>query len=106
MALTITGATVGYDKANTDSAIKSLHEEAVTKTIQGLESGYAELENAVDEVWVGTSAETFKQNIKTDIETIKKALEESYDTLKKEIYEIVNKMDEIDQSVISKREGN
>lgn len=103
MTLSITGATIGYDRTQVQAAINSLRQEAIEATKQKMASGLNTLNSEVDAVWVGTSADRFKKNMQTDYKTICDAMDESYDTLVKEIYQVVNEMDNIDQSVLAER---
>lgn len=104
MALNIERATLGYDANNVQEAFNSLNQEVIGKTIVDMQQGLDTLRAATDAVWVGTSAEQFKKNMEYDADFISKCLEETRDILKAELDEIVNKMDEIDQTLVTGRE--
>ncbi len=104
MALNIEGATLGYDANNVQEAFNSLNQKVIGETIVKMQQGLDNLRTATDAVWVGTSAEQFKKNMEYDVDFISKCLEETRDVLKKQLDEIVNKMDEIDQSLVKGRE--
>lgn len=103
MALNIEGATLGYDANNVMAAFNSLNQVVIGETVQKLQQGTAGVRSDVDSVWVGASAEQFKKNIDFDADVISKALYETREVLKGELAQIVIKMDEVDQNLVSER---
>lgn len=104
MALNIEQATLGYDANNVQAAFNSLNQEVIGNTIVLIQQGISGLREATDQIWVGQSAEQFKKNMDYDADFISKCLEDTRDVLRTELDEIVNKMDEVDQGLISGRE--
>ncbi len=104
MALKIEGATLGYDANNVEAAFQSLNEKVIQDTIDKLNQDLEKLRTAVDNVWVGQSAEQFKTNMEHDANEISRCLQETRDVLRTELNEIVNKMDEVDQNLVAGRE--
>ena len=103
MALTIEGATVGYDSGEVQTAINNLHTKCIADTKNLMTKEMSTLRTAVDNAWVGQSAESFKNNLQADLTTISNALDETFNVLQSELFEIVNKMDEMDQNLVKER---
>lgn len=103
MALTIENATIGYNANEVEQALTNLNTKCIVETISSMRKGYEDLVSAVNEAWVGKSAETFKNNMLTDINTIEGALNSTYDVLKSEMYQIVNTMQENEENVLQER---
>ena len=104
MALNIEGASIGFDINNIEAAINNLNVRCIGETIELMTSGFSEIQSTVDSVWVGASAEQFKNNIKYDIDNVAKALEETKELLKAEMYHIVNEMTAVDEVLVEARE--
>lgn len=104
MALNIEGATLGYDANNVQAAFNSLNENVIAETITQMTSSMSTLREAVDAVWVGQSAEKFKENMEYDKNYIIDCLNQTKEVLHTELNEIVNKMDEVDQNLVQGRE--
>lgn len=103
MALDISGATFGVDANGIQSFINELNTQCIQDTINKMNSGLSELRSAVDEAWVGKSADTFKSNMEADKDTITKALNDSFEVLKTELFDIAAKMSESDEGLITPR---
>ena len=103
MALTIQGATIGYNANEVQTAINNLNTKVVRETINTMNRKLSDLRRVVDSAWVGQSAEQFKKNMQADVSRISKGLEDAADILQQELREIINKMDEMDQGLVQKR---
>ena len=103
MALTIEGATQGFDANNVQDYINDLNIAVVDAAKSSLDNQMDTLRTAVDTVWVGKSAENFKKNMETDVEAIKDALDEAKDALLSELYDIVDKLGEMDEGLVQLR---
>lgn len=103
MALDISGATFGVDANGIQSFINELNTQCIQDTINKMNSGLAELRTAVDEAWVGKSADTFKNNMESDKDSISKALNQSFEVLKAELFDIASKLSESDEGLITPR---
>ncbi len=103
MALNIEGATIGVDANNIQTALNNLNTKCIEDTINKMTTSMDQLRQSVDQVWVGESAETFKENMERDREFITKNLKATYDTLQSEMYQIVNAMSEADAELVEKR---
>ena len=103
MALTIEGADVGYDKSGTDKLIADIKANVIEKAASEMKSNLNTLETSVDEIWVGHSADQFKQNMNTDVQNISDALNKTYEVLVSEINQIVSAMSQVDQELIKAR---
>ena len=103
MALTIEGATVGYDTDGVMKLLQDIHDHVITEASDEMKNGVEELNTSVDEIWAGKSADQFKQNMLTDITTIRSALDATYDALRSEISQIVTAMSNVDEQLIEKR---
>lgn len=103
MPLTITGATVGYDNGGVNQLMQDIHANMIEEAANQLETNLETLNTAVDEVWVGHSADVFKENMRTDVTKIKEALNKAYDSLSSEISQVVQRMGEVDQELVKNR---
>ncbi len=103
MALTIEGATQGFDANNVQALISDLNAKVVDVATNSLRGNLDVLRTATDEVWVGQSAENFKKNVETDVESIVSALEEAKEALLSELYDIVDKLGEMDENLVQLR---
>lgn len=103
MALDISGATFGVDANGIQSFINELNTKCIADTISKMNSGLSDLRSAVDSAWVGTSAETYKNNLEADKKTITDALNESFEVLKGELNDIASKIGEVDEGLIQGR---
>lgn len=61
MALTIQGATIGYDANEVQTALNNIHTQVIEEAQNQLRQQLTQLDASVDEIWVGQSAETFKK---------------------------------------------
>lgn len=103
MALTMSGATYGFDNNGVQSLINALELNVVEATITAMTQGLSTLQTTVDAGWVGNSAETFKSNMLKDKETVSESLKEAKDTLKSELFDIANELDQADSELVQKR---
>lgn len=103
MPLTIQGATVGYDAAGIDQLKQDIHMKCVEEAKNDLDSNYNTLEEAIDQIWVGQSAERFKDNMKSDVKSVKKALDECYKVFEGELNAIASEMTHVDAQLIERR---
>ena len=81
MALTIENASIGYDANNLQSTLNNIHNNCVESTKTALKTNLDELRIAIDECWVGSSAEKFKEQMQRNVEDICKGLDLAYDNL-------------------------
>ena len=102
--LGIEGATIGYDATNVQQALNNIHRRCIVDAVSKMNSAYSDLVNAVNEAWVGQSAETFKGNIAWDIKKVTEGLNKSYDILESEMHQIVNELDKVDNELVTARE--
>lgn len=103
MALNINNATIGYDANEVQTALNNIRTDVIGATQDALRQNMNSLREAVDNVWVGQSAENFKSNMSTDMEAICSYLDEAYESLKNELNQITNEMSQIDENLVEKR---
>ncbi len=103
MALDIHGATFGVDANGISTLENNINVQCIEKTITAMNAGMAALRTAVDNAWVGTSAENFKSNMETDKDAVVDGLHQSYEILKGELEDIAAKMGEVDETLVPKR---
>ena len=56
MALTIQGADIGFDANEVQAALNDIHTQVIEQAQNDLRRQLSDLDNAVDEIWVGQSA--------------------------------------------------
>lgn len=104
MGLSIDGATIGYDANELNDAMQRLNTEVISVAIEKMTSGMETLRDQVDAVWVGKSAESFKNNMEFDKKVIIDALEKIRDEeIRGFMDQIVSNFDEIDQNLVKER---
>ena len=103
MALTIQGADIGFDANEVQAALNDIHTQVIEQAQNDLRIQLSDLDNAVDEIWVGQSAEIFKKNMQTDVEAICQGLSDAYEVLKSEFSQITSSMTEIDANLVQER---
>lgn len=102
MALTLEGASIGVDANGVTALINDINTQVVEETCSKLDSGLGDLRTAVDAVWVGKSAENFKANLETDANNIKQCINDTKEALVAELNEIVQRFNEIDETLVDK----
>lgn len=103
MALTIESATIGYNRSEVQTAINNLNTKCIDETIQKMKDSEQSLFDAVDAIWAGKSAESFKKNIHTDRETISKGLQDTKDVITGQFNQILASVDDSDQNLVKER---
>ncbi len=68
-----TNASVGYDASGLDDYIHQIKTNVIEKTANDIETEMNTQMNAVNDYWVGASAEAFKELMKSDVAQLKKA---------------------------------
>ena len=103
MALTIDKASQGFDRRGMQSYINEINTKLVDNACNRLNSGMKEIRAAVDQVWVGTSAETFKNNFEHDVDVIRDALQEARKICENALKEAGKAMGDLDHDLVQKR---
>lgn len=103
MALTIEGATIGFDKDNIKTALTNLKTSAIDETKSTMDSRTSEIETWVSDVWIGDSADQFLKNMETDKQNVKKGLDDAYEKLEQRLNKIATEMDDADESIVTER---
>ena len=105
MALTISSATFGVDANELRTALNNINIQVIEKAVTTMRGKLVELQTAVDSVWVGKSAETFKNNMAADQNTVAKNLDATYKALESKFANIAKTMFEEEATLVNKR-GN
>lgn len=100
MALEIKDATVGYDEQGVRSLLNDIKANVIEEAENKLESSESKLIEALDDIWAGRSADTFKSNMHEDILTVRQALEGAYRALETEIYNARSAMGNVDDNLV------
>ena len=103
MPLTIEGATVGYDRSGIQQLINDVRANVIESAQEKMKSSLDTLNTSIDDIWVGHSADLFKQNMATDVEAIRNALQTTYEIFSSEVAQISQAMGQVDQALIEKR---
>lgn len=97
--LGIESATYGYDSNNTQNLINQINIKCVSDTVTAINTGLAELRVAVDQAWVGASAEKFKEKMEQDANAVSKAIEDAGEMCKSTLRSTVSQMAAVDESI-------
>ena len=103
MALGIEKATIGYDVTRIQALKNKINLEVIEEAKKTLLRGADDLREDIASVWVGQSAENFKDNMKFDAQNICDGMEEARKILEAALDDIVNKMDQVDNSLVRKK---
>lgn len=101
MALTIENASFGYDANNLQSTLNNIHNNCVESTKSALRTNLDELRTAIDNCWVGSSAEKFKDQMQRNVDDICKGLDLAYDSLCSTFYNAQSDMQSVDDEIAS-----
>ncbi|MBR3236445.1 hypothetical protein IKF92_02075 [Candidatus Saccharibacteria bacterium] len=96
-------STIGYDTQGVDDMLREIKTKVILEAAEEMKTSVNSLNEAIDSIWVGTSADQFKQNMQSDVTKISRKLEESYNVLESRIWGIVSSMSEADQNLIKSR---
>ena len=96
-------STVGYDTQGVENMLREIKTKVIIEAAEEMKTSVNALTEAIDNIWVGASADQFKENIQNDVTKISNKLEESYNMLEKKIWDIVSSMVEADQNIIKNR---
>ena len=99
MALTIENATIGRDANNLQSTLNHIHNNCVETTKSALKTNLDELRTAVDNCWVGNSAEKFKEQMQRNVDDICKGLDLAYEGLCSTFNTAQSDMQAVDDSI-------
>ena len=99
MAVNVSNATFGYDANGLQQAINNLQTKCVAETIAKINRGMADLRAAVDQAWVGQSAERFKSKMEEDANAVSSSIEEAGQALEDGVSGIVGDLSQVDDSI-------
>lgn len=74
MALTIEGASVGFDSNGLNTLLEDIQVKLVDDTANHLIDNYEKLQESLREIWQGQSEQIFEANIGTDLQKIVSAI--------------------------------
>lgn len=103
MALTIEGASQGYDRGGVEVLMQRIHSEVINEAKNSMQNNLSNLNTAIDDIWQGQSATNFKNNMALDVQSIKDALDATYEVLNTEIHQVANAMAQVDQELVKAR---
>lgn len=88
--------TLGYDSSNMKVAIEKMHTDVFEKIKSEMNANLEELKTAVDEVWVGFSADAFKKNLERDQILLSDNIDAIYNGLVQNINSLMSGMGKAD----------
>ncbi len=97
------GATVGYDEAAVKALVKEVKVNVIDAAVKEMNSGLKTLNDKIDEIWVGQSANIFKQNMSKDVKAITTAMTKAKAVFETEMDAIEKAMANIDNAAVKKR---
>jgi len=99
MALTLEGATFGYDAQGLAALKRHLKINCIGLAETTLKKGINEIEQKVDASWVGTSAKKYKNKFDTDVKTTITKLKDLGDKIEAELDTAGQGMINVDESI-------
>ena len=97
--LNIEQAGIGYDTAGISNFLNKLNLDVIDDLVSKLHNNIGPLREAVDQVWVGQSANAFKEKLERDSETMIQTLEGIKDDVKAEFAQIAQNVDNYDSAI-------
>ena len=99
MTLNISGATSGYDVNGMQALITEVNTQCVVPACASLRRDVNEVRSTIDQVWVGASAEAFKNKLSDDTETMCQTLEEVGKQIQEQLNNAGSNVEEYDDAL-------
>ena len=99
MALTIEGATVGYDVNGMQDLINEVNTGCVVPACASLRKDVGMVRSTIDSVWVGASAEAFKTKLSNDTEDMCRTLTEVGDQIREQLNNAGSNVEQYDSDL-------
>lgn len=99
MALDINQANIGYSTTGISDFINELNVQVIQALITEMHNTIPSLREVVDEVWVGQSANAFKDKLERDTSTMVDTLNKIEDNLRGQFAQIAQNVDNYDASI-------
>jgi uncharacterized protein YukE len=99
----VSGADLGYSKTGIESLLQDIKANVIEKASGELGDKKKSLDNAIDIIWNGQSADTFKTNMQNDVGIIQKALTDLYAALESEVNQVGQEVGRIDEKLVEER---
>ena len=99
MALNIDQANIGYDTVGIQEFINSLNLEVITELTQEMDAQIPKIREVVDQVWVGQSANAFKEKLERDTSIMKQTLETLKEDVEGQFAQIAKNIDNYDSAI-------
>lgn len=94
--LNIENATVGYSTVGLQDYINKINIEVVDKIIETINKTIPQLRETTDTVWVGQSADAFKQRLEDDSKTVIETLNSIKEMVEGQMAQIAQNVDNYD----------
>jgi len=99
MGLSIENATVGYDRSGLTALIEAIRVDCIETTITAINSGMEELRTSIEQVWIGHSAEKYKQKLDEDKEKVTNAINTIGEQIAADLAAAITQIDNVDNSI-------
>ena len=99
MALTLDKSTFGYDASELPALINEIRVNCIEAAEKTMNAGLAGIEAAVDDSWVGASADKYKEKFREDVQTTISKLHDIGDQVEAELKNAGQGMVDIDESI-------
>ena len=99
----IENATIGYNQDGANQLKEDLRAQYLDSTVDALNDNFHQLEESIDSIWVGQSADNFKENMGDDVNDVTRAIKELREAIDAEIDNTMNKMAEADENLVQRR---
>lgn len=99
----VANADLGYSKSGIESLLQDIKANVIEKASTELGDKKKNLDTAIDTIWNGQSADTFKSNMQNDIGIIQQALVDLYAALESEVNQVGQEVGRIDEKLVEER---
>ena len=102
MSLNISGATSGYDVSGMQSLINEVKITIIPAVAKSIRDSVQSTRETISSVWVGASAEAFKEKMHNDTETLCNTLDKMAEELENELKTVGVNVEDYDNALAEK----
>ena len=99
----VADADLGYSKSGIEGLLADIKANVIEKASGELGDKKKDLDTAIDTIWNGQSADTFKTNMQNDVTIIQQALVDLYAALESEVNQVGQEVGRIDEKLVEER---
>lgn len=99
MALNIERATEGYDSSNLGTLKDEIKTSCIDPAVSQLKVELETLKTAIDEIWVGDSANRFKDKMEKHVESAQRQMKEKRNEIDSFLEGVIGQLRSVDENI-------